>query len=34
MKADPTKVTPESRLADQPAAGSPTGDQSPRKAIR
>jgi hypothetical protein len=34
MKADPTKVTPESRLADQSATGSPTADESPRKAIR
>jgi hypothetical protein len=34
MKADPMKVTPESRLADQPATGSPAGEKSPRPAIR
>jgi hypothetical protein len=34
MKADPMKVTPESRLADQPVTGVPAREGSPRAAIR
>jgi hypothetical protein len=34
MKASPTKVGSESRLADQPGTGASTGEDSPRPAIR
>jgi len=34
MKADPLKVAPESRLADQPATGPSAGEKAPRPAIR
>ena len=34
MKASPTKVASESRLADQPTTGVPDGDESPRPAVR
>lgn len=34
MKASPTKVGSESRLADQPGTGASTGEDSPRPAVR